>query len=255
MIHSNHPSTALLAMFLAFVTACGGESKSAGVNPGASDPAALAGNWSGVVYEGGAPRPMTVSLDKSGNITRVELDGIDAGTAEQGSVKPLGAPAQIFKFTSNDGVKGRLFLDAELRHMVLLTSTRFGLLEKGAGAPPEYLNSDVFVHDFEGYEVFFGLDGSIQELTAALLSTALDGSFLIEDGLGNQYRDTKELEGPSIEGLWFAEYQHSKNSLDAGSFELLASPDKQFVACLAVAADSAAGFSTRLFVLNRSATK
>ncbi len=162
----------LTLVFAFFLSSCGGGGDDSSM-PAGLPLSALAGTWSGTLEDlSEVMHELSVTVDGSGNITQILVDGTDGGTT--GTITKVGA--NVFGVAFSDASEGGFIADASGTHAGIVDdSFNFGVLQKGAGTLPAYVAADI-AGTWSGYGVMLDANFDVTQTFASSATIANDAT-------------------------------------------------------------------------------
>ncbi|MDH5633443.1 MAG: hypothetical protein OEZ10_10680 [Gammaproteobacteria bacterium] len=211
-----------LACLSLFLTACPDSSS----DSDGGTPHTLAGSWGGTIKDStAAPLPLQITIDNSGKITNITVDGANTGLSSIASVTAEGN--NIYGFELNDGTIGGFIVDSSGQHAGFLDDGfTFGVVQKGAPGPAGggYVNTDI-IGSWSGYGVTID---SAFNITNVFNSTGTVASNFSFSGNGLNGTFTGNFASfYSTNGVYLGTWSDTSGS---GDLQAFLSADKTFAA-------------------------
>jgi hypothetical protein len=201
----------------------------------------LQGNWFGSFDDTSTVRSMRLIVDATGNITTVELEGVD--TDLTGTITKASGVARTFRFALSNSFgdpisQGLLMADPAAAYLVFLDKySGFGVVQKGATALPTYAKADV-ERSWAGDTITTNSDfTTIAQRTSSATCTSTNATTSQCNGTvsGGTTRAITSLTPDDPKGRWIGNYADTvtTGTPSNGIARAYLSPDKSFAAAWA----------------------
>ena len=196
----------------------------------------LAGTWYGVQEDPvGDWHTISVTIDGSGNITQILVDGANTGVTA--TLTKL--DDQIFGYVDSETTEGGLYVDASATYAGFVDEDfYFVVIQKGASSLPTYVNTDI-VGTWSGYGLALDSNGDIAATWTSSATVAGNFTFTGSNDIPVDF-DGSFTDFSDTYGVYVGTFSNDQG--ESGPIRAFLSPDKLFAASWAWDTSGAGNF-------------